>query len=49
MSFDEFQECCDVIGYGNEKKSANLKLCVALMHPMKVLLNLVYGFGGDVL
>ena len=42
MSFDELQECCDVIGYGNEKKSAILNLYVVLMPPIKFFLLIWY-------
>ena len=47
MSFEEFQDGGH-LGYWNETTLAILNLYVALMPPIKFLLNPTYGLGGDV-
>ena len=50
MSFEEFQDGRHGghLGYRNRTILGILNLYVALMPPIKLRLNLTYGFGGDI-
>ena len=49
MSYEKFQDGCrGHLGYQNGRILAILNLCPTMKPPIKILLNLTYGLGGDV-